>query len=71
MSDKIEVILCGHSWGIGTYKYKNEEGQDDYGYGLYRPENPNDFTPDMECCSPEEIKAWETDLAAWNKGGAK
>lgn len=54
----IDVIACGHSWGIGTYKYKDENGNEEIGYGLgYRPQNPHDFFPDRECCTIEEISA--------------
>lgn len=27
------------------------------GYGFARPDNPHNFSPDFECCSPEEIAA--------------
>ena len=33
--------------------YANASG----GYGLYRPENPHNYSPDLEQCSKEEIEA--------------
>jgi len=42
------------SWGIGMYSTKGDGNAD--GYGFYRPENPNNFWPDYECCEPWEIE---------------
>lgn len=41
------------SWGIGMYSTKGDGEAD--GYGFYRPNNPNNFFPDYECCEPWEI----------------
>lgn len=30
--------------------------------------NPHDFTPDRQCCSPEEIAAWEAACEAYDRG---
>ena len=38
------------------------------GYGFFPGGDPRNFTPDEECCSPEEILSWETACAEWNKG---
>jgi hypothetical protein len=38
------------------------------GYGFARPENPHDFHPDSECCSPEEIAAHKAACDAYDAG---
>lgn len=38
------------------------------GYGYSRPANPNDFFPDAECCTPEEIEAHRAACEAFDKG---
>ena len=55
--ETIKVFACGNSWGIGTYRYIEEDGTEQMGYGFYRPKNPYDFFPDHECCTPSEIAA--------------
>lgn len=40
----------------------------DGGYGFYRPANPHDFSPDPDCCSPEEIAAHKADCEAFDRG---
>jgi hypothetical protein len=37
-------------------------------YGFPCVENPHDFTPDAECCTPEEIAFWEDAKKRWNAG---
>ena len=57
-------IACGSPWGIGVYVYDEETGESLYGFppdGM----NPELFTPDPECCSPQEIAAWEEALELW------
>lgn len=39
-----------------------------FGYGFYRPANPNDFSPDHESCSPKEIAAHRAACEAYDKG---
>lgn len=36
-------------------------------YGFPCVEDPNDFDPDYECCSPAEIEAWRTAKANYGK----
>lgn len=38
------------------------------GYGGFKGGNPNDFTPDHECSSPEEIERWRAARDKWNAG---
>ena len=38
-------------------------------YGYPCVTNPNDFTPDGECCSPEEIAAHKLACEMWGKPG--
>lgn len=38
------------------------------GYGFYRPANPHNFSPDYECCSPEEIANHKAACDAYDKG---
>ncbi len=44
------------------------ERSEDVGYGYFRPEDPHDFTPDGECCTPEEIEAHHASCEAWLRG---
>jgi hypothetical protein len=37
-------------------------------YGFPCVEDPNDFTPDAECCTPEEIAFWEDAKKRWEAG---
>lgn len=37
-------------------------------YGFPCVENPHDFTPDPECCTPEEIAFWEEAKKRWDEG---
>lgn len=64
--EKIQVIVTTAPWGIGAYKFLDEEGLECMGYGFYRPENPNDFFPDQESCGPEEIEAHRKACEWWN-----
>ena len=40
-----------------------------YGYAL--PEDPRDFTPDAESCTPEELAAHAAAVEAWDAAGGK
>ena len=40
-------------------------------YGFPCVENPNDFSPDYECCTEAEIAKWKEDCAAWDAGTYK
>lgn len=62
-------IMCGHSWGIGAYRYFDVETNkwvEGYGIGV-RPDNPHDFTPDYEFCTEAEIDAWRAACAAYDE----
>jgi hypothetical protein len=37
-------------------------------YGFPCVENPHDFTPDEESCTPEEIAFWEDAKVRWDAG---
>jgi hypothetical protein len=37
-------------------------------YGFPCVENPHDFTPDEESCTPEEIAFWEDAKKRWDAG---
>ena len=37
-----------------------------YGYPL--SDDPHEFSPDLDACSPQEIKNWEEATARWDKG---
>lgn len=41
------------------------------GYGYFPGGNPNNFFPDEEMCTKEEIANWKTDCKAWNEGRRK
>lgn len=61
--------LCGSSWGIGMYVVRDENGKaEQVGYGLYKPQDPNDFIPDPESCTEQEIANWNADKESFNKG---
>jgi len=38
------------------------------GYGLALPDDPHDFTPDLECCTTKEIYNWHNDKIKFNNG---
>lgn len=38
------------------------------GYGYYRPDNPHNFFPDPECCTPKEIAYHSAACEAYDKG---
>ena len=38
------------------------------GYGYYTPDNPHNFLPDIECCTPEEIANHSAACEAYDKG---
>ncbi len=40
-------------------------------YGYPCVTNPNDFTPDTECCSPDEIAAHKAACESWGKPSYK
>lgn len=54
------------SWGIGSYSTKGNGEAD--GYGFYRPQNPNNFWPDYEVCSPWEIENHKAACELFNQG---
>lgn len=74
MSEK-EPIYCAHknkpTFGIGTYKYIDENGKEDFGYGFWSPQNPHDFFPDHELCTPEEIERHKKACEEWDKKQVK
>jgi hypothetical protein len=57
----LKRIACGHPWGIGTITLHGEAAED-YGdcmYGYPKADTkPEDFRPDLECCTPEEVLRW-------------
>ena len=38
------------------------------GYGYYKPDNPHNFWPDIDCCTPEEIANHSAACEAYDKG---
>lgn len=46
----------------------SEMSRSDVTYGYYCGGDPRDFSPDRECCTAEEIAAWESACAAWERG---
>ena len=68
------AIACGSPWGIGVYFHCHRRrcfcgGQPVYGFPPSQM-NPEDFTPDRESCTPEEIAAWEEARAAYRDAKA-
>ncbi len=61
------IFMCGSPWGIGSYT--DEDGETWYGYP---PKNsdPNLYVPDIDCCLPQEIEAWNKAKEEWNKNGS-
>ncbi len=50
----------------GLFPMLNEfEGQS---YGIFLGGDPRDFSPDTECCTPDEIARWEQACAEWEAG---
>lgn len=37
-------------------------------YGPFPGGDPRNFTPDEECCTPEELEAWKIACCEWNLG---
>lgn len=35
------------------------EAEEDLLYGAPLVDDPRDYTPDMECCTPEEVATWD------------
>lgn len=68
-NDPVSVIVRGGSWGIGRYRvpeeFRSEFGEFGYGIG-YQPENPHDFWPDEESCSPKELAAHAEACRVWD-----
>ena len=61
------AIICSSPWGIGTYTHTWDDGTVEPIYGFPpRQMNPHDFTPDPECCTPDEIAAWEDACRAFD-----
>lgn len=50
----MSIIVCGSLWGVGVTV--DNDGQL-ISYGFPVTENPNNFIPDHECCSDEEMSA--------------
>lgn len=61
------IFICGSPWGIGTYRYLDGKGEEQVEYGYYNGENPNNFFPDLECCTEKEIAAHKAACEEWNK----
>ncbi len=40
-------------------------------YGFFCGGDPRHFTPDEECCSPEEIQTWNAACAMWDRAEAE
>ena len=59
---KVVKIVCSSPWGVGM---ANSEWRVTYGFPV--SPNPNDFTPDAECCSEGEITAWKEACETWNR----
>ena len=52
---------------ITQYKCPVPNQDSSYGYG-YRNINPNQYFPDYECCTPEEIQRWKDACTIVNRG---
>ena len=68
---KIIGIACGSPWGIGTYYHCHKRrcfcgGQAVYGFPP-KQMNPEDFTPDPESCTEQELVAHAEALTVWHE----
>ena len=63
--NKNEAPDANGSWGIGSYSTKGNGEADSYGF--YRPENPNNFWPDYECCESWEVENHKLACEIYNK----
>jgi hypothetical protein len=59
--DSIDVYQC--PWPI-------QIGESIYGIGYGRDHNPHNFCPDRDCCSADELDAWNKACEAWDKAEA-
>lgn len=57
-NEQAQVIMCGSSWGIGTFDTGDLEFGVQYGFPT-SDIDPHDFDPDRESCLSKEIAAWE------------
>ena len=48
-----------------------ESMAEETGYGFHRPDNPHDYSPDHESCSPEEIANHKAACEAFDRGEYK
>jgi len=54
------AIVCSSPWGIGTYNFVWEDGEEESIYGFpTQNTDPHDFSPDEECCTEKEIENWK------------
>ena len=60
----METIVCCGNWGIGINTSPNRRA---VSYGYPESDNPHDFYPDFECCTIDEITAWENAKIGWDK----
>ena len=49
-------------------QYVAVASQGESGYGFARPANPHDFSPDVECCTVEEMAAHKAACEAYDRG---
>jgi len=68
MSKKQYLILSLHYDFLAEILPAIEERAISKGYGLSLPNSPHDFSPDLECCTPAEIKNWESDKTKFDSG---
>ncbi len=52
--------------GEATHKPRSPRIESVYGFPCV--ENPHDFEPDQECCTPAEIAFWEDAKKRWDAG---
>lgn len=53
---------------IAARDYLRRCAQSEPTYGYYPGGDPRDFSPDPECCTPEELAAHKEACEAWERG---
>ena len=62
------VEFADHNYDSKRDLYVCPYPHQETGYGGFKGGNPNDFSPDRECCHQEEIAAWRAACDKWNDG---
>ena len=66
--DNCRIEFADHNYDEERDLYICPHPHQEVGYGGFKGGNPNDFSPDSQCCSPKEIQSWRDACKKWNDG---